>query len=207
MPKIRDLGINVIPETMRPPEIGGGGGGKGGGGGGDCEGATYQCPAGTVQTGANTCYGYAQQCPAGTVVQTTNTCYGYAQQCTAGTVQSGNTCYGYAQQCTAGTAQQTTNTCYGDAGQCTAGTLVTTSPHLVHAAAAQTGQAAAAGLTREAIAVLRQQLQQQIAQLDELAKSVGPTTAEEIDAREQQLKAELEELANRRNSLTTPSEE
>src|SRR5213075_3293103 len=26
MPKIRDLGIKVIPETMKPPEIGGGGG-------------------------------------------------------------------------------------------------------------------------------------------------------------------------------------
>lgn len=26
MPKIRDLGINVIPVTMRPPEIGPGGG-------------------------------------------------------------------------------------------------------------------------------------------------------------------------------------
>jgi hypothetical protein len=26
MPKIRDLGINVIPATMRPPEIGQGGG-------------------------------------------------------------------------------------------------------------------------------------------------------------------------------------
>jgi hypothetical protein len=27
MPKVKDLGINVIPATMRPPEIGGGGGG------------------------------------------------------------------------------------------------------------------------------------------------------------------------------------
>jgi len=26
MPKVRDLGINFIPATMRPPEIGGGGG-------------------------------------------------------------------------------------------------------------------------------------------------------------------------------------
>ena len=26
MPKIKDLGIKVVPETMRPPEIGGGGG-------------------------------------------------------------------------------------------------------------------------------------------------------------------------------------
>ena len=26
MPKIKDLGIKVIPETMRPPEVGGGGG-------------------------------------------------------------------------------------------------------------------------------------------------------------------------------------
>src|SRR5260221_718585 len=32
MPKIRDLGIKVIPQTMRPPEIGGGG----------CSDCTYQ---------------------------------------------------------------------------------------------------------------------------------------------------------------------
>jgi hypothetical protein len=147
---------------------------------------------------------------------TINTCYGgYAAQCTAGTLQNTlNTCYGLAAGwCPAGTFLNTLFTCHYEAQKpyeedpiCTAGTLVTT-PHVVSATAAQTGQPAAAGLTREAIELLKKQLHQQIAQLDELAKSIGPNTAEEIDAREQQLKAELEELANRRNSLTTPSEE
>jgi len=53
MPKIRDLGIKVIPETMRPPEIG-----RGGGGG--CNAGTYPecgytivvlCDTGTTCTG------------------------------------------------------------------------------------------------------------------------------------------------------------
>src|SRR3954454_17024296 len=59
MPKVKDLGIKVIPETMRPPEIGGGGGGctdctvqafsicggtpgAGAGGGGGCTDCTFQ---------------------------------------------------------------------------------------------------------------------------------------------------------------------
>src|SRR6185295_7147060 len=55
MPKIRDLGIKVIPETMKPPEVGGGGcsdctvqafsicgGTPGGGGGGGCSDCTVQ---------------------------------------------------------------------------------------------------------------------------------------------------------------------
>jgi hypothetical protein len=167
-----------------------------------------QCPAGTLQnTLSGGCYDTAQTtCPAGTRVQTANTCYDFAAQCTAGTRnQSNDTCYGYAAQCTAGTIQTTAGTCYDFDAQCPPGTRNPT-PFVVHMTAAQTGQAAAAGLTREAIALLRQQLHQQIAQLDELAKSIGPTTAEEIEAREQQLKAELEELANRRNRLTTTEE-
>ena len=39
MPKIRDLGINAIPETMRPFEVGDGGYRLGGG--------TLECPDGT----------------------------------------------------------------------------------------------------------------------------------------------------------------
>jgi len=44
MPKIRDLGINVIPMTMRPPEIGRGGGYQlGADCANSCEG-TFTCP-------------------------------------------------------------------------------------------------------------------------------------------------------------------
>jgi hypothetical protein len=54
------------------------------------------------------------------------------------------------------------------------------------------------GLSREAIDQLKQQLQRQIAWLDEYAKSVGPKTIEEIDAREKQIREELEDLERRR---------
>ena len=56
-------------------------------------------------------------------------------------------------------------------------------------------------LSREQIATLREQLQQQISALEEYAKSVGPKTAEEIDAREKQLNEELTQLKTRRKEL------
>jgi hypothetical protein len=54
------------------------------------------------------------------------------------------------------------------------------------------------GLSREAIEQLKQQLHQQIAQLEEYAKNIGPKTIEEIDAREKQIREELEDLERRR---------
>ena len=57
------------------------------------------------------------------------------------------------------------------------------------------------GLTRESIGQLKEHLHQQIAQLDEHAKTLGPQTSDEIDAREKQLKAELDDLASRRSDL------
>ena len=42
---------------------------------------------------------------------------------------------------------------------------------------------------------------QQIAALDELAKNIGPKTAEEIDAREKALNDELADLKTRRKNL------
>lgn len=232
MPKIRDLGINVIPETMRPPEIG-----AGGGGGGDCQGVTSECQKGTNYDApgswttwmtcgfVSTAHGTFTTCLPGTLFNgrpggggTLTTCLpGTVLNCTVGTL---TTCLpgtifdctpctvhhkpqdyaqctpGTLQHCTPGTVQEY------DAAGCTPGTRIPT-PYLTYMAATQTGQPAAAGLTREAIEMLKNQLHQQIAQLDELSKSFSPSTVEEIDAREQQLKAELEELANCRNRLTS----
>jgi hypothetical protein len=56
-------------------------------------------------------------------------------------------------------------------------------------------------LLPQQIAALKEQLQKQIAMLDELAKSAGPKTAAEIDAREKQLNEELAQLAARRKEL------
>ena len=57
------------------------------------------------------------------------------------------------------------------------------------------------GLTHEGIAQMRQQLQSQLVQLDEAEKALGPKTAEEIDAREKQLNAELDRLKSARAGL------
>ncbi|HEY0157340.1 MAG TPA: hypothetical protein VGF28_08660 [Thermoanaerobaculia bacterium] len=62
------------------------------------------------------------------------------------------------------------------------------------------------GLTREQIRQLKQQLYSQIEQLDEYAKNVGPKTIEQIDAREKELREELEELAARRKQLENQGE-
>src|SRR5881275_1606342 len=56
-------------------------------------------------------------------------------------------------------------------------------------------------LTREQVATLRDQLQQQIGALDDYAKTIGPKTSAEIDAREKQLNDELEQLKARRKDL------
>ena len=131
MPKIRDLGINTIPETARPLEIGGG------------------------------------------AACTPSTHYG---GCTPSTGQ----CVPTYAQCTPSTGQ-----CIPTWGGCTPTPFFPGSR----------------GLTADAIAQLKQQLHYQLQQLDELEKTIGPQTAEEIDAREKQLKAELETLAKRRAAL------
>ena len=61
-------------------------------------------------------------------------------------------------------------------------------------------------LTRAGVMEIRAQLQRKIEQLDEYAKTIGPKTIEQIDAREQELREELEELARRRRELETKDE-
>jgi hypothetical protein len=58
-----------------------------------------------------------------------------------------------------------------------------------------------AGLTQEHINALKEQLQKQIQALDEHAKTIGPKTSAEIDAREKQLNDELAQLKQRRKDL------
>jgi hypothetical protein len=153
MPKIRDLGINVIPETMRPPEIGGGGGKAGGGGkdGGGCEGATAKCGEGTARD--------YRDCPSGTFQDSVG-CKDYGE-CTSGTFQGTGGCKDYDRDCTSGTFVTTTG-CYG----------AWATPDLTRIAAAQTGKPEAAAFTREAIELLKQQLHQQIEKLEEIARNL-----------------------------------
>ncbi len=56
-------------------------------------------------------------------------------------------------------------------------------------------------MTIEQVRTLREQMQQELAALDEYAKTIGPKTADELDAREKQLNAELADLKTRRKNL------
>jgi hypothetical protein len=206
MPKIRDLGINVLPETMRPPEIGGGAGGG-------CPGCTLTdqayaapCPAPSVCicTAASPCVGGTLGCgctnPLSYCICTlASPCVGHTGCgctnplsyciCTAPTACGHSVC--------ACTNHPTVCACSAIASICTGGsptiiTIVTTTP-----------QYAATGvLTKEHISALRDELRQQLSTLDDLEKNLGPRTIEAIDAREAEIKKELEDLASRRKDIS-----
>lgn len=162
MPKMKDLGINVIPETMRPPEC-----------------LPYSgCGCTHYTNPCNHCTHVVTYC----VTHTTITLCFTGTQCPLHTIMY--------------TPTITPTICPGGS-VCTGGTeptiitIITTTPQLQ----------AGGGLTHESIAQLKEQLHEQIALLDEHAKTIGPKTADEIDAREKQLKAELADLASRRSDL------
>lgn len=233
MPKMKDLGINVIPETMRPPE---------------CLPLTVGpvCPPGsaTLETTVvtTTClpwtigpvctpFGFTHGClptscgvsPAAQAdaFQSTATCIPNSCGVACGCTNITNPCIGCTNAPTvAACANHTTITichlgsycgpislfmtyptpCHGGT-YCPGGSICTTGSVGTITITPTTPQIQGGGLTRESIAQLKEQLQQQIAQLDEHAKTLGPKTADEIDAREQQLKAELADLATRRSDL------
>src|SRR4051812_865031 len=87
MPKIRDLGIKVIPETMRPPEVGGGG----------CTDCTTQqfSICGTTRGGCTDC-----------TTQQFSLCGTTYAGCTDCTTQAFSICGGTAQQAQAQARQQ-----------------------------------------------------------------------------------------------------
>ncbi len=240
MPKMKDLGINVIPETMRPAEclpltIGpvchhGGitinpcyGGSQP-----PCYGGTQGCYGGSQPPcyggsqppcyggSQPPCYGGSQPPCYGATPQpcyggTQSPCYGVTVQCITHTTitvcYTGTICPTHSivtcptnsiTPCYAGSgciAHTTATICPGGS-QCTFGTqptIITITP--------TTPQIQGGGLTHEAIGQLKQQLHEQIKALDEHAKTLGPQTADEIDAREKQLKTELDNLATRRSEL------
>jgi hypothetical protein len=177
MPKIRDLGINVIPETARPLEIGWGGG--------------------CVPTHCAQSYDYrvptqSPYCPAPP--------YTYPPHCTP----SHHDCVTISRFTPSPGCQQPYGAYPEDITQSPVcpqwyGDAVTRTPP---SPGCDPGHAySGGGLTREAIGQLKAQLYQQIEQLNEYEKNIGPKTKEAIDAREKELKAELEDLARRRKDL------
>ena len=186
MPKIKDLGIKVIPETMRPPEIGGGGGctdctvqqfsicGTTPGMGGGCTDCTIQpfsiC-GGTHCTAIHSLCGWPTLHGCGHPWTFICLCSNAASPCACSALQS-IPCPGF-------------SGCGPVSPVCTASIINPGDPVL----------------NPQQIAALKDQLQKQIAALDEHAKTIGPKTAEEIDAREKQLNDELADLKARRKNL------
>lgn len=208
MPKIKDLGIKVIPETMRPPEVGGGGGCT------DCTvqqfsicGGTQRCTDCTQQ--AFSICGGTHGCTDCTVQQF-SICGG-THGCTDCTVQAFSICGGTQHGCSDCT-QKAFSIC---GGTCHFPTFCGCTLHGTVACGVDTRACGPAsgrvvfdptiverpGITREQIAALKDSLRKQIAALDEHEKSLGPKTAEEIDAREKQLNEELAQLKARRKNL------
>ena len=156
MAKIRDLGINFIPETMRPPEIGYGGGCG-------CTETILPCHL------CNTTFPNTLLC--------TPACGG-PQYVDVACVACNTTPPTGMHPITPWTPMFLCTPC----GTTPPGTKTP-------------------GLTRESIAQLRQMMEQKIAELDEYAKNLGPKTAAEMDKREKELKAELDDIAKRRKTL------
>lgn len=252
MPKIKDLGIKVIPETIRPPEVGGGG----------CENfscglrtqaaarvcnPTFGCTdctnqpysiCGTTPCGFFTCG--VSPVAAARVCQPTVGCTdctvqqfsicgttpgggGCGVTCSDCTVQQysicGTTPGGCGFTCSDCTVQQF-SICGTTPGGCLQ-SFQACRPTICGITVGCTAIFSVCGpisprcgisidptivqqpeeITREQIAKMKEALRQQITALEEHEKNLGPKTAEEIDAREKQLNAELEMLKARRKEL------
>jgi hypothetical protein len=225
MPKIKDLGITVVPEQFRPPEIGGGGGcgfsyctdctnvpysicgttpgpAQFGAAAGGCTDCTTQAFSICGTTGGGGCTDCTTQ--AFSICGTT--CGTRSFGCTDCTTQAFSIC-GTTKGCTDCTTQAF-SIC-GTTRQTLACRLQSRFPTVLDVTTPcggsfvgpETIRQQGGGLRLEDIAVLREQLNQQLSALDELEKSLGPQSVEEVDAREKQLTDELAKLKNLRTEL------
>jgi hypothetical protein len=201
MPKIRDLGINVIPETMRPPEMGAGGGCG-------CTNLTNPCLGWTappcdpmscgVSPAAQAPHGctYLSYCTIAGGTQCGCTHLSYCGVVTACTIVGASHCgCTHFSLCGFGTACGHVSFCGPASCGCTHFSFC---PGGSHPVSLQCGEG---GISLDQIKQLRQQLQDQLTQLDEHAKSLGPKTAQELDAREKEITEELASLKARRKEL------
>ena len=200
MPKIKDLGITVVPEQFRPPEIGGAGCGVT-----SCTDCTTQpfsiCGTSPGPGGCGNC----------TPNPMSNCLQGSRFGCTDCTTQAfsicGTTCgVTYCTDCTTqpfsicGTTRVTgTVACRLQSRFPTV--LDLTTPCGGSFVGPGTLRQGGGGLRLEDIAVLREQLNEQLKALDELEKSLGPQSIEEVEAREKQLNDELSKLKSIRTQL------
>ena len=200
MPKIKDLGITVLPEQFKPPEIGGGGG---------C-GITY-CTDCTNQPYSicGTSPGPCSDCTTRPYsICGTTPCGGRTYACTDCTNQPYSICgTSPGPACT-----DCTKLAFSICGT-TRGTVAcrlgskwptvfdVTTPCGGSYIGPETIRVGGGGLRVEDVQELKAALREQIEALDEFEKTLGPQTAEEIDAREKQLTDELAKLKGLRATL------
>jgi hypothetical protein len=230
MPKLKDLGINVIPETMRPPEAGPGGACGCTRATNPCIQCTQQVTVACICTELSPCGSCTQQITA-CICTNASPCGSCTQQLTVCACTELSPCGSCTQQITAcictdlsacGSCTQQITACictnfsvckwHSVCNHWTQPTLVCAcsaiasictggSPTVITITPTTPQLAAGGGLTREHIGALREQLNQQLQALDEAEKSIGPQTLEAIDAREKEIQQEMEELKARRASL------
>jgi hypothetical protein len=138
MPKIRDLGVKVIPETMRPLEVGQGGC--------DCSNpVTFICGCSNPITIYCGCSDWI----------TCGACTGY--------------------------------TCYCSRQDTVIGVCAVTIPTW--------------GVDRNQVAALKEALRNRLEEIERYEATLGPQSTDEVEARETEIKTELERLKARRKDL------
>ncbi len=224
MPKVKELGVTVLPQQFAPNEIGGGAA---------CN-RTF-CATGTTcsdcTTQAFSICGTTPCRPTSAVVaapapctdcttQAFSICGG--TQCTDCTTQAFSICGTTWQGCTDCTTQAF-SICGTTPGPCVGCTRIISfcnNPSFVACRLGSrfptildvttpcggsfvdpTGIRQGGGLRREDIAQIKAALQTQLQLIEEQEKALGPQTTEEIDAREKELAAELDQLKTRRAEL------
>ena len=199
MPKIKDLGITVLPEQFKPLEIGGGGG---------C-GYSYCTDCTTQQysiCGTTPGAGGCSDCTTQPFSICGTTCGNRSFGCTDCTTQPYSFCgTTFCTDCTTqafsfcGTTRVTVACRLGSRFPTV---LDVTTPCGGSFVGPGTVRPGGGGLRVEDIQQLRASLEEQMKQLDEYEKALGPQTAEEIDAREKQLQDEMAKLKNLRSELS-----
>lgn len=182
MPKIKDLGVKVIPETMRPPEMGPGGGGP------HCQnlsvvcacsvGLTHQCQPTVFCTAS---CAFPTVCHP-TVCHPTFICVPTACHpsviCTASAIGTVCACSALASIPCGGSG------CGAISPVCGGSIIDPGGP-----------------ISIEEISALKDQLRQSLRAVEEVEKNLGPKTAEAIDARTKEIEDELAQLKQRRKDL------
>jgi len=220
MPKVKELGVTVVPEGFGP--VGIGGGAACGNFTVNCLGFTncgfitpWQCRPTFFCTDCTTqpysiCGTTPGPIQTATIVQQARAGIGGCTDCTTTPYSICGTSPGGCTDCTT-TPYSICGTSPGGCTDCTTqpysicGTTpkgctdCTTIPYSI--CGTTPAQQRNPGLTVEGIKQLRAQLNAQLAALDEHEKSLGPQTEAEIDAREKEINDELAQLRSRRDAL------